>query len=123
VPLAASSKLAEIQEPPAPVPIRPTASPPVELPQTDGPGRRSRGDAPAPPAAPGRAPVSRSTPSQVSADADDDLADVSWNVFWPWARGLGYRKREEVEAFIGRPIGDLTPGEVRAMIVERRGET
>jgi hypothetical protein len=115
-----------IEEAPAPVPIRPGAGTPTELPQSDVPNRRSRGDAPASPTtatptAPIRGP--RAVPPAASVEGDAELAEVSWNVFWPWARSLGYRKREEVEAFIGRPIGDLTPGEVRAMIQERRGES
>src|SRR5688572_29223050 len=106
----ASETSARIEEAPAPVPIRPGAGTPTELPQpqTESTSRRPRGAA---------------TPAAPAAEGDAELADVSWNVFWPWARSLGYRKREEVEAFIGRPIGDLTPGEVRAMIQERRGES
>jgi hypothetical protein len=67
-------------------------------------------------------PVPAPTPVAAAAGDDEDMAEVSWNDFWSWARTLGYRKRDEVEEFLGRSISDLTPGEVRNMIRERRNE-
>ena len=90
-----------VQEPPAPVPFRPAAG--------------SRG--PRPVAVPSPAPQ-----TETAATDDPDMTEISWNAFWGWARKLGYRRKEEVESFLGRSVNDLTPGEVRALILERRGE-
>jgi hypothetical protein len=47
-------------------------------------------------------------------------ADVSWNDFWYWARGLGYSSKSQLEGVLGQPLADMTPREVRAKLIAFR---
>ena len=53
---------------------------------------------------------------------EPDLADYSWSLFWPWARGLGLNSRNTIEALTGQDLTGRSPAEVRAMILTARGE-
>jgi hypothetical protein len=115
IPAPAPAEPTAIQEPPAPVPFRPAAERPAPA---EAPGRREQTPAPVR----GPRPVPVPAPAAAGAGDDEAMADVSWNDFWTWARTLGYRKRDEVEEFLGRPIEGLTPGEVRGLIRDRQSE-
>jgi hypothetical protein len=60
-------------------------------------------------------------PASASARDETSAADFSWTAFWNWARENGFTKKEEIEAAIGRSYDDLTPKEVRRLILEKRG--
>jgi len=49
------------------------------------------------------------------------LEDYSWTAFWKWAREQGYESKGGIEAFIGRQMNNLSPLEVRQLIVAKRG--
>ncbi|HET7035512.1 MAG TPA: hypothetical protein VFI42_07520 [Thermomicrobiaceae bacterium] len=51
-----------------------------------------------------------------------DMADYSWNDFWRWARPLGYRSRTELDELLGVATEELTPREVRRLLLQHRGE-
>lgn len=58
-----------------------------------------------------------------NADTGDQppLEDYSWTAFWKWAREQGYESKGGIEAFIGRQMNNLSPAEVRQLIVSKRG--
>jgi hypothetical protein len=64
-----------------------------------------------------------SAAATASADAGDQppLEDYSWTAFWKWAREQGYESKGGIEAFIGRQMNNLSPAEVRQLIVAKRG--
>jgi hypothetical protein len=70
-----------------------------------------------------RASSSSTATAAASADAGDQppLEDYSWTAFWKWAREQGYESKGGIEAFIGRQMNNLSPAEVRQLIVAKRG--
>ncbi len=90
---------------------------------------RDRGAAPSGAGAGGRSTVtatrgqSRSSATGTpGADQEPELEDYSWTAFWGWARPLGYSNKREIESFLGRPLGNLSPAEVRTLVRKARGE-
>jgi hypothetical protein len=67
-------------------------------------------------------PAAVPQPPAAVATAEPALEDYSFTVFWRWARGLGYNSKGAIEDLIGRPIKDLTPLEVRNLVLVARGE-
>jgi hypothetical protein len=53
---------------------------------------------------------------QPSAPLSDAPEEISWTAFWRWARSAGYADKTAVETAIGRPISDLTPGQIRVLL-------
>jgi hypothetical protein len=129
---------------PPPPPVAPTPAPPIDFvasrdraaglsavapPVTEmAPPTRAAPatTVPAPTAAPastdhGPATPEPATPAAAAA-AEPALEDYSFTVFWRWARGLGYNSKGAIEDLIGRPIKDLTPLEVRNLVLAARGE-
>lgn len=115
--------------PPAPVPLnraQPRNRPPA---RTESRPARDLPAAPAPAPAREQAPpapeVSLLAAAPSTASADADLAEYSWNAFWPWARERGLNGPREIEAMIGQPVAGLSPAELRSLIhtaeAERRG--
>jgi len=51
------------------------------------------------------------------ASDGEEPEDISWTAFWRWARGAGYADKTAVEAAIGQTINDLTPGEIRKILL------
>ena len=47
----------------------------------------------------------------------EEPEDISWTAFWRWARGAGYPDKDALEAAIGRSINDLTPGDIRKLLL------
>jgi hypothetical protein len=47
----------------------------------------------------------------------EEPEDISWTAFWRWARSAGYADKAAVEAAIGQTINNLTPGEIRKLLV------
>lgn len=70
-----------------------------------------------------RASSSSAATATASADVGDQppLEDYSWTAFWKWAREQGYESKGGIEAFIGRQMNNLSPAEVRQLIVAKRG--
>ena len=105
----------------APRPAEPT---PISRAQTPPPERRNpaqiRTNAPIDINATRPAPP---TPVKPAASDRDDTAqaDFSWTAFWNWARENGFTKKADIEAVLGRSYDDLTPKEVRRLILEKRG--
>lgn len=65
----------------------------------------------------------RTNAEDASEEAGEpDLADYSWSVFWPWARGLGLNSPKAIEALTGQEIAGRSPAEVRALILAAQGE-
>lgn len=64
-------------------------------------------------------PPAAETPT---ADEEPALEDYSWTAFWGWARPLGYSNKREIETFLGRSLGNLSPAEVRALVRQARGD-
>jgi phage recombination protein Bet len=62
----------------------------------------------------------RDVPSPAAPTATGDA--LSWNEFWAWARPLGYKRREDVEAVTGEWNGDQ-PAEIKARLERARAET
>lgn len=54
------------------------------------------------------------------AENDAELTAYSWTAFWPWAREQGFTDLRAVEQFIGRAKGNLSPADLRDLIVERQ---
>jgi hypothetical protein len=96
------------QQPAPPVERRPPASIRTNAPIDIGAGR------PNPPAP---APV---RPVAAPADGEPSLADYSWTAFWSWARENGLSKQSDIEAIIGQSYENLTPAEVRKLILDKR---
>jgi hypothetical protein len=63
--------------------------------------------------------------SAIREDAGDDfdMADYSWNDFWPWAKQHGYANRAAIDEALGRSTQDMTPREVREALREHLGES
>lgn len=129
---AESPRPAAIEEPaaasattePTPIPSRGTAErrsgsrpAPVEI-----GAARDRSTPPAPTPFPSSAPA-RQGASSATADQEPPLEDYSWTAFWKWAREQGYESKGGIEAFIGRPMNNLNPAEVRQMILAKRNDT
>lgn len=59
------------------------------------------------------------------ADSSDQppLEDYSWTAFWKWAREQGFDSKGAIEAVIGRQMNNLSPAEVRQLILAKRGRT
>lgn len=93
-------------ERPKPAPIRTNA--PIDI----GSGAGSGG------AAPNRPAPTRPHPVD---SGDPPMADFSWTAFWNWAKENGFTKKDDIEAAIGRTYQDLTPAEVRKLILDKRG--
>lgn len=93
------------------------SQPPVSPPESaTAPG----GEEPVDDAPPAGGTIAEAGPDE---DADEpDLADYSWTVFWPWARGLGLNSPKAIEALIGQEIAGRSPAEVRTMILAARDE-
>ena len=91
-------------QPPAPTPIRPASQAPAAQPAR-----------PAPQTRPARPAAAKAEAGSDEGDDDVDMADINWTAFWAWARPLGYRNRDEIEALLGRTLATLTPGEVRVL--------
>jgi hypothetical protein len=120
-------------EEPAPAPATPEPTP---MPSRGTTERRS-GSRPAPveigaardrstPPAP--TPFPSATPSRQGAaaggsDQEPPLEDYSWTAFWKWAREQGYDSKGAIEAYIGRPMNNLNPAEVRQLILGKRDQT
>jgi hypothetical protein len=58
-----------------------------------------------------------------TTETEPPLEDYSWTAFWKWARDQGYDSKGGIEAFIGRPMNNLNPAEVRQLILAKRAET
>jgi hypothetical protein len=122
-------------QPAEPTPIPNRASP--ERRRTNAPTRptpveigaaRERPSTGSPTPFPGQstaASPSQRTSSASNADAVDQppLEDYSWTAFWKWAREQGYESKGGIEAFIGRQMNNLSPLEVRQLILAKRGGT
>jgi len=100
------------------------ATPPIDFVAS-----RDRGAAPSGSGAAGRSPAAatprppRPAMTQTpSGDQEPELEDYSWTAFWGWARPLGYTNKREIETFLGRPLGNLSPAEVRTLVRQARGE-
>ncbi|MBX6342367.1 MAG: hypothetical protein IRY97_07905, partial [Thermomicrobiaceae bacterium] len=64
-----------------------------------------------------------SRPAPAAEPGEYDPANYSWNEFWFWARGLGYRGKQQLEQLLG--VDDLlarTPAEARALVEAYRRE-
>ena len=57
---------------------------------------------------------------QLRSDEGYNPANFSWNEFWHWARGLGYSSKSQLEGLLGHPLGEMTPREVRAELIDYR---
>jgi hypothetical protein len=70
-------------------------------------------------------PSSSSRQSAVTGTSETEppLEDYSWTAFWKWAREQGYESKGGIEAFIGRPMNNLNPAEVRQLIIAKRDAT
>lgn len=103
--------------------LRPAEPTPIAARQAQSSERR--GPAPIRTNAPIDIGVSRPTPpaaSKPSGESGDAvLADYSWTAFWLWAKENGLSKQTDIEAIIGQSYEDLTPAQVRKLIVEKRG--
>jgi phage recombination protein Bet len=64
----------------------------------------------------------RDVPAAAAVPAAQTGDPLSWNGFWAWARSLGYRRREDVEAVTGEWNGD-GPAEIKARLERARAET
>ncbi|MEA2583330.1 MAG: hypothetical protein QOF33_1415 [Thermomicrobiales bacterium] len=71
---------------------------------------------------PNPAPARQGAPTAVT-ESEPPLEDYSWTAFWKWAREQGYESKGGIEAFIGRPMNNLNPAEVRQLIIAKRGDT
>ncbi len=101
-------------------------SPPIDFvasrdrgaaPSGAGAGACARSAAPAT-----RGPSRPSGAGTPGTDQEPELEDYSWTAFWGWARPLGYTNKREIESFLGRPLGNLSPAEVRTLVRQARGE-
>jgi len=129
---APPSRPAAVEEP-APTPATPEPTP---MPSR-GTSERSTGSRPAPveigaardrPTPPAPTPFPSAAPSRQGAtagnsDQEPPLEDYSWTAFWKWAREQGYESKGGIEAFIGRPMNNLNPAEVRQLILAKRDQT
>ena len=131
---APASRPVTIEEPAA----EPETPPPTPIPPRGLPERRSNStqSRPAPveigtarertiPPTPTPFPSSSSRQSSAtsSAETEPPLEDYSWTAFWKWAREQGYESKGGIEAFIGRPMNNLNPAEVRQLIIAKRDTT
>lgn len=113
--------------------VRPIADAPVERAQPErerprirevprwesGPGAEAQAE---PESVPEQAPPPAAPQARAQAE-EFNRADFSWNEFWHWARGLGYRNKSELEQLLG--VDDLlkgTPREAREMLIAYRRE-
>ncbi len=118
-------------EPPAAQPQQPSRMRPVRPPEQprEQPAPRQR------PAPPREDPQPESpagdlpTPMMRGSDlrardsaARGEPADVSWNHFWAWAKGRGYRDAQHLKDLLGIDVNALTPAEVRARVVRYEDE-
>jgi hypothetical protein len=130
----AVSRPIDVEEPPA----EPVTPAPTPIPSRGAPDRRagSTQTRPAPveiatareratPQSPTPFPSSssRQTAATGSTEAEPPLEDYSWTAFWKWAREQGYESKGGIEAFIGRPMNNLNPAEVRQLILAKRDAT
>ncbi len=83
---------------------------------------RERGTPPSPTPFPNSSPARQGTPPSAT-EAEPPLEDYSWTAFWKWAREQGYESKGGIEAFIGCPMNNLNPAEVRQLILAKRAET
>lgn len=104
----------------APRTSKPAAPAPVEMPTT-----RERAAPPAPTPFPSAAAPRAVTPAAPAPPDGDEppLEDYSWTAFWRWAREQGYDSKGGIEAFIGRPMNNLNPADVRQLIIAKRETT
>ena len=127
---------------PAPAPVRPPrgegekpASPAAAEPASEErPAARRAAEPPrirmVPPpeeSTPAPMPEPRSVPAAVPEATQTeagpfDMADYSWNDFWRWARPLGYRSRTELDELLGVVTEEMTPREVRLLLLQYRAE-
>jgi len=105
---AAPTPITNRQQPAPPVERRPPAPIRTNAPIDIGSGR---------PNPPIPAPV---RPVAAPTDGEPSLADYSWTAFWSWARENGLSKQSDIEAIIGQSYENLTPAEVRKLILEKR---
>lgn len=66
---------------------------------------------------PNKEPEHQAPPPAAEPSDDDEPEDISWTAFWRWARGAGYQDKAALEAALGRSINDLTPGEIRKLLL------
>jgi hypothetical protein len=112
--------------PPTPMPARSSVErrggstqprrPPVEI------GTARERPAPASPTPFPSQPTARQDATPADAEPEPVLEDISWTAFWKWAREQGYDSKGGIEAFIGRPMNNLNPAEVRQLILAKRAE-
>jgi hypothetical protein len=107
-PVAVPTPITNRQQPAPPVERRPPAPIRTNAPIDIGSGR------PNPPAP---APV---RPVAAPSDSEPSLADYSWTAFWSWARENGLSKQSDIEAIIGQSYENLTPAEVRKLILDKQ---
>ena len=110
-PAAAPTPITNRQPPPpqpAPVERRPPAQIRTNAPIDIGASRPAASPAPA-------------RPQPAPAEGEPALADYSWTAFWSWARENGLSKQGDIEAIIGQSYENLTPAEVRKLILAKRG--
>ena len=108
-PSAAPTPITNRQQPP---PSTPVARPPAPI-RTNAPIDIGSGR----PAQPAPAPT---RPASVPSDGEPSLADYSWTAFWSWARENGLSKQADIEQIIGQSYENLTPSEVRKLILAKR---
>jgi len=100
------------RQPPAPQPAPVERRPPAPI----------RTNAPIDIGASRPAPTAPSTrPQPAPAEGEPVLADYSWTAFWSWARENGLTKQGDIEQIIGQSYENLTPAEVRKLILAKRG--
>jgi hypothetical protein len=63
----------------------------------------------------------REEPHSVEREAFD-AADYNWTEFWKWARGLGYTSRSALDELLGVNVIEMTPKEVRQLLITYRQE-
>jgi hypothetical protein len=129
-----ASKPAAIEEPPA----EPVTPPPTPIPSRAASERRSsstqtrpapveigtaRERATPPSPTPFPSSTSRQNTATGPSGAEPPLEDYSWTAFWKWAREQGYESKGGIEAYIGRPMNNLNPAEVRQLIITKRDTT
>ncbi len=120
---------AETAESPLPQPARGGAPEPGRagdrqpaVPPRAAPAGTARAGEPRPPVrpAPMPAPAGRQEPAAHAGEGEPPLEDYSWTAFWRWAREQGFDKKAAIESFVGQSIQNLSPAELRQLIIAKR---
>ena len=127
--LRAVERALSVAFPPPVVTEAPRPAEPTPISRAQAPAQERRNPAPIRTNAPidigaNRPPQTQPAPARpasASSREETSAADFSWTAFWNWARENGFTKKDEIEAVLGRSYDDLTPKEVRRLILEKRG--